>query len=184
MVNIYCNLWGSSLKKRREGNQVIQREPEIPRNEYQKNLDLGLPTPQLTSESVRYWSDFNRLFYHPKSIFQLNDSEFDSQVRPFDNWSAGEDLFRSLDQEHDIIDSDFRPFIEECDCLGGIQLFSETDDAWGGFAARYVDRLKDEYGKTDIWFWGLENPLCVQQVCIDYIYLTSLLNIETAKTKS
>jgi hypothetical protein len=31
------------------------------------------------------------------------------------------------------------------------------DDAWGGFASDYLERLRDEYGKTVIWVWGLED---------------------------
>ncbi|OAX85079.1 hypothetical protein ACJ72_00551 [Emergomyces africanus] len=145
-----------------DGNQVVQQEPTIPQTEYQKSLDLGLPLPQLTAGSVRYWSDFNRVYYHPRSIVQLNEYELNSQLMPFENWAIGEDLFRTLDQEHDILDRDFRAFAEECDQMQGIQIFSGTDDAWGGFAARYVDRLRDEFGKKNIWFWGVENGARVQ----------------------
>ncbi|EEH39934.1 hypothetical protein PAAG_02123 [Paracoccidioides lutzii Pb01] len=140
-----------------DGNEVIQQQPTIPLTEYQKNLNLGLPLPQLKAESVRYWSDFNKVFYHPRSIVQLNEYELNSQLMPFEDWGIGEDLFRTLDREHDILDRDFRAFAEECDQLQGIQIFSSTDDAWGGFAARYVDRLRDEFGKKSIWFWGLED---------------------------
>ncbi|EEH08516.1 misato [Histoplasma capsulatum G186AR] len=146
-----------------DGNEVVQREPSIPQTEYQKNLDLGLPLPQLSAGTVRYWSDFNKVYYHPKSIVQLNEYELNSELMPFENWEMGEDLLRSLDREHDILDRDFRAFAEECDQLQGIQIFSGTDDAWGGFAARYVDRLRDEFGKKSIWFWGLEDGIKVQR---------------------
>jgi hypothetical protein len=82
---------------------------------------------------------------------------------PFENWAVGEDLFKELDMEHDLLDRDFRPFAEECDRLRAIQIFTGTDDAWGGFAARYVDRLKDEFGKNDIWVWGLEEGAIVRR---------------------
>ncbi|EEP82223.1 conserved hypothetical protein [Uncinocarpus reesii 1704] len=140
-----------------DGNEVIQRQTVIPANEYQKSLELGLPLPKLTSESVRYWSDFNRLFYHPKSIVQLNEYDLNSQLLPFEDWSVGESLFNSLDREHDLLDRDFRTFAEECDQLRGIQLFTGADDAWGGFAARYIDRLRDEFGKKSIWTFASES---------------------------
>lgn len=76
---------------------------------------------------------------------------------PFENWDAGEDLFKSLDKEHDLLDRDLRPFAEEADQMQGIQILAGVDDAWGGFSARYMDRLKDEYGKTTTWFWGVED---------------------------
>lgn len=141
----------------RNGNQVVQKQPTITQNNFQKNLDLGMPTPELTAESVRYWSDFNKVFYHPRSIVQLNNYELHSQIAPFDTWAAGEELFKEIDHEDDILDRDFRPFAEECDQLKGIQIFTGVDDAWGGFAARYVDTLRDEFGKTGIWLWGTQD---------------------------
>lgn len=143
---------------------MIQRQPTILPNEYQKSLDLGLPAPQLTSESVRYWSDFSRLFYNPKSIVQLNEYELNSQLMPFEDWAAGEELFNSVDREHDILDRDFRSFAEESDQMKAIQIFAGVDDAWGGFAARYIDRLRDEFGKKDIWVWALEDGAKAQRV--------------------
>ncbi|KAE8380635.1 tubulin domain-containing protein [Aspergillus bertholletiae] len=139
-----------------DGKEVIQRQTPISQSDYQKNLDAGMPAPQLTTETVRYWSDYNRLFYHPRSIVQLNDYELNSKIMPFEDWSVGEDLFSDLDKEHDLLDRDVRPFAEECDQLRAIQLFTGSDDAWGGFSARYVDRLRDEFGKKSIWIWAIE----------------------------
>lgn len=121
------------------------------------NLERGLPTFQLASRDVRYWSDFNRVYYHPRSIVQLNEYELNSQTMPFENWNVGQDLFQTLDKESDLLDRDVRPFAEECDQLQGLQVFTGTDDAWGGFSATYIDSLRDEYGKASIWVWGLED---------------------------
>jgi hypothetical protein len=147
----------SEAHERRNGPTVIQRQTVIEQNAYQQSLEEGLVPPELTTESVRYWSDFNRVYFHPKSIIQLNEYELGSSLMPFENWTAGEELFNSLDKEHDLLDRDLRPFAEEADQMQGIQLMSGIDDAWGGFAARYMDRIRDEYGKTTIWLWGLED---------------------------
>ncbi|KIX93488.1 uncharacterized protein Z520_10666 [Fonsecaea multimorphosa CBS 102226] len=140
-----------------DGNTARRQEQPIEPSEYQRSLDLGLPTTQLHASDVRYWSDFNRAFYHPRSIVQLHEYELNSQLMPFENWSAGEELFGSLDKEVDLLDRDVRPFVEECDQMQGFQFFSGADDAWGGFAAKYVDNVRDEYGKTSIWVWGIED---------------------------
>lgn len=85
---------------------------------------------------------------------------------PFESWGVGEDLFNSLDKEHDLLDRDLRVFAEEADHMQGIQVIAGVDDAWGGFAARYMDRIRDEYGKTTVCFWGLEDGLkSVPRVC-------------------
>lgn len=140
-----------------DGLTSTQQQQAIEPSRYQALLDQGLPTYQLRDSDVRYWSDFNRIFYHPKTAVQLNEYELNSQLMPFENWSVGEDLFRDLDKDFDLLDRDVRPFAEECDQMQGMQLLTSTDDAWGGFAARYMDSLRDEYGKTSIWVWGSEN---------------------------
>lgn len=125
---------------------------------------MGLPTSQLRDSDVRYWSDFNRVYYNPKSIVQLQEYELNSQIMPFENWEAGEDLFQSLDKEFDLLDRDIRPFVEECDQMQGFQILTGADDAWGGLAAKYLDTLRDEYGKTSMWVWGIEDCTRVVRV--------------------
>lgn len=139
-----------------DGSTATQQQPAVEPSRYQTLLDQGQPTFQLQDTDIKYWSDFNRVFYHPRSAVQLNEYELNSQIMPFENWAVGEGLFRDLDKEFDLLDRDLRPFAEECDQMQGIQLLASTDDAWGGFGARYLDSLRDEYGKTSIWVWGSE----------------------------
>lgn len=70
----------------------------------------------------------------------------------------GNELFGELDKDQDIVDRDWRPFVEECDQMQGIQVFTTIDDAWGGFASSYIEALRDEYPKQCIWVWGLQDP--------------------------
>ncbi|KAJ5099924.1 hypothetical protein N7532_006925 [Penicillium argentinense] len=146
-----------------DGQEVVQKQTPIPQSDYQKSLDQGTTAPRLTSETVRYWSDYNRVFYHPRSIVQLNDYELNSQIMPFEDWNVGEELFNDLDKEHDLLDRDLRPFAEECDQMRAIQLFTTSDDAWGGFTARFIDRIRDEYGKKSVWVWAMEDGNKVQR---------------------
>lgn len=78
---------------------------------------------------------------------------------PFERFSMGTALFQALDREHDLVDRDWRPFVEECDQMQGIQVFTTLDDAWGGFACSYLDALRDEYPKSCIWVWGSQGSL-------------------------
>lgn len=87
---------------------------------------------------------------------------------PFEDWNVGEELFSDLDKEHDLLDRDVRPFAEECDQMRAIQIFASADDAWGGFTARYIDRLRDEYGKKSIWVWAIEDGARVQRVWLTF----------------
>ncbi|GJC86834.1 protein DML1 [Colletotrichum liriopes] len=142
-----------------EGSPQVHKQPQVEPSAYQQSLDLGTTAPKLKPSDVRYWSDFSRVFYHPKSLNQLYDYELNSSIRPFDKWALGRELFDTLDKEHDIVDRDFRPFVEEADQMQGLQIVTTIDDAWGGFATEYVERLRDEYGKVTIWVWGLQTPV-------------------------
>jgi hypothetical protein len=62
------------------------------------------------------------------------------------------------------VDRDLRTFAEEADYMQGLQVFSGAEDGWGGFASNYVERIRDEYPKSDIWFWGLEGNSREKQV--------------------
>ncbi|KAL8675585.1 MAG: hypothetical protein Q9168_000097 [Polycauliona sp. 1 TL-2023] len=140
-----------------DGSVVKQQDTPISQSAYQKALDEGLDQPpKLSSQTIRYWSDFSRVFYHPRSILQINDYELGSTIVPFEKWDSGEELFGKLDKDNELLDRDMRPWAEECDQIQAIQIFASADDAWGGFASRYAESLRDEYGKTPLWFWGLE----------------------------
>jgi hypothetical protein len=76
---------------------------------------------------------------------------------PFERWNVGEELFGALDKDHDILDAHLRLFVEESDQMQGIQVVTNVDDAWGGFAAKYLERMRDEYGKIAVWVWALED---------------------------
>jgi Tubulin domain len=145
------------VRQHRDSQPVILQNTPIEQHPYQRSLDQGLDPPELSTETVRYWSDFNRVFYHPRSIIQLNEFELNSVLMPFEKWNTGEELFISLDKEHDLLDRDLRLFAEESDQLQALQIITGVDNAWGGFATRYLERLKDEFGKTSIWIWGLED---------------------------
>ncbi|OBR13850.1 Misato Segment II myosin-like domain-containing protein [Colletotrichum higginsianum IMI 349063] len=142
-----------------KGSPQVHKQPQVEPSAFQQSLDLGTTAPKLSPSDVRYWSDFSRSFYHPKSLNQLYDYELNSSIRPFDKWTLGRELFDTLDKEHDIVDRDFRPFVEEADQMQGFQIVTTIDDAWGGFATEYVERLRDEYGKVTIWVWGLQTPV-------------------------
>ena len=141
---------------RRGGEVTVRRDPKIPQSDYQYSLDQDDPYPKgLSTESVRYWSDYNRVFYHPRSIVQLNDYELSSSLLPFERYESGGELFTNIERQEDLLDRDLRPWAEECDQMQGIQILAGQDDAWAGFASKYTERLRDEFGKASIWVWGI-----------------------------
>lgn len=143
------NLWGR--------NATSLRLQPIEPSAYQQALETNSQLPTLQDQDVRFWSDYNHVYYHPKSIIQLNEYELHSSLMPFERHQTGEELFANLDREFDLLDRDLRPFLEECDQVQAIQVFATTDDAWGGFTARYLERVADELGKGSRWIFALED---------------------------
>ena len=133
----------------------MQTAPPIEPSPYVQSLATSTPI-RPRKETVRFFSDFAHTYYHPRSLVQLNDYSLSSTLYPFEQYETGGILFDSLDKEHDILDRDLRLWSEECDQLQGFQIVTSSDDAWGGFAARYAERIRDEYGKTSMWTWGIE----------------------------
>lgn len=86
-----------------------------------------------------------------------------SQLSPWEKFNTGLEVFESLDKEHDLLDRDLRPFAEEADQLQGLSIVTVVDDAWGGFASAYAERVEDEYGRVPRWIWGLENERSVDE---------------------
>ncbi|KAL6862131.1 tubulin domain-containing protein [Trichoderma novae-zelandiae] len=143
----------------RPGKPAVHKQTPLSPNTYQKDLDAGIKPGALKPSDVRYWSDYSRVYYHPKSLVQLYDFELNSSIMPFERFETGAELFESLDKEDEIVDRDWRPFVEECDQMQGVQVYATLDDAWGGFASSYIERLRDEHPKTCIWLWGLQSPV-------------------------
>ncbi|CAK7203433.1 mtDNA inheritance, partitioning of the mitochondrial organelle [Sporothrix eucalyptigena] len=172
-LNLPSSLWS--------GRTVIQRETPILPSAYTQSLDSGVaPTEPLTPSTVRYWSDYSRVYFHPRSLVEIGDEpEVSGPPAATANgtsasggsgaaaaptpreytWADGETLFTELDREHDLLDRDMRLFVEEADQMQGFQVIASVDDSWGGFAARYLERMRDEYGKVNIWLWALQQPV-------------------------
>lgn len=151
-----CATITDGLPPRRNGTPVLHQNPSIPQHPYQQSLDSGLPPSSIHPSTVRTWADYSHVFYHPRSIVQINDYELASSLQPFENWQNGEDLFQATDKDEGIMDRDVRRWIEECDFLQGVQVLVGADDAWGGFGKGMVEGLKDEIGNKQVWVWGVE----------------------------
>jgi len=104
---------------------------------------------------------------------QIQDADLPAGGRGVEKYEVGGEIFESLDREHDILDRDLRPFVEECDQMQGLQIIAEVDDAWGGFAGSYVEKIGDEYGKVPVWAWALEDGRSRTVACIIFYFLNS-----------
>lgn len=104
-------------------------------------------------DNVRYWSDFLKTRFHPRSCTSLPGVHHD--VTNLHHFDTGYDLASPLVEE--FYDS-LRFFVEECDSFGGLNLLSNADDAFAGITASYISHIVDELGaSTPILAVGVQN---------------------------
>ena len=133
----------------RDRNVVEYKQDLIGKSRYQEQLEedilftspnklepeLTQPDPFVVDEStVRYWSDYNRVDYHPRSIQRLPDlPDWDLGIG---DWAAGKETFDKCNNQvgrslgcvvltsypsfqdgYSLMDDSVRLFVEECDSL-------------------------------------------------------------------
>ncbi|KIO17680.1 hypothetical protein M407DRAFT_32643 [Tulasnella calospora MUT 4182] len=129
------------------------RQPPIEPSEYQKNLDEdedSSETPPKGDQPAsivqnRFWSDYNRVFYHPRTIQPVNWGFTEGPL----SWESGQAAFGALNKETSLMEEPFRSFVEECDWLQGFQISFDTLP-FGAFTLSLLENVKDEYPKKSI----------------------------------
>ncbi|OAD75257.1 hypothetical protein PHYBLDRAFT_143515 [Phycomyces blakesleeanus NRRL 1555(-)] len=145
------------------------------KNPYQQQLDRMEEDPSHTDmdvdavdkldHTVKVWSDFNRIYYHPRSMNPIVTHQAESTLTPFDSYTAGRKAYTdnekvglfAAQEETSIFEDNFRFFVEECDQLQGFQIFTGVDDAMGGFTEGLLDDIRDEFPKTTVLTYGLSD---------------------------
>lgn len=137
---------------------------------YQKALDNMTTPPKLTLENTRYWSDYSRLIYPPRSFNTLKNwvvepeknpkgklrCDSSEKPKPFDDFSLGVEEWSQNGFNLDYLDEKFRPFLEEADTLAGLNLVVDGDSGWAGILHEMLPTLKDEFfTKPTLFSWGL-----------------------------
>lgn len=164
---------------------TVLKEDQVLLSEYQQALDSGVDVIEKASNlnvaNTKYWSDYTNIYYNPKSFHQLKGWEYDpvkypqgkprgeeeGNGRKFIDYEVGVNEFNDLNVSSDdsYLDTVFRPFVEECDSLSGLSLATETDSAWGGFSAKILEELREDYiPKSPVFVWGLYDNLLGAQV--------------------
>ncbi|TFK19554.1 tubulin nucleotide-binding domain-like protein [Coprinopsis marcescibilis] len=134
------------------GNIQEIRQTPIQHSAYQRHMlesdvnasTKGIIPEDVLQDKVRYWSDYNRVYYTPNTIHQIPEAS--GRKDPNSNWGAGVDTFRRYDQECDLMEDSVRLALEECDALQGLQTINDSG-TFGGFMASFLTSFKDDYGK-------------------------------------
>ncbi|KAF8986179.1 mtDNA inheritance, partitioning of the mitochondrial organelle [Entomortierella lignicola] len=148
-------------------------EERFPLSAYQRHLEdeeLGLATEEeednIVMNDAKTWSDFSRVYYHPKSMVTASGYQLDSEFMPFDVFSYGRAAFIETEKEKDSYDENLRLFMEECDQLQGFQVLVDVLDGWGGFATSFLEQLREDYPKSALITYGLSDSQMVRNTTL------------------
>ncbi|KAI9277024.1 tubulin domain-containing protein [Phascolomyces articulosus] len=141
-------------------NKVVQ--DQYPKNAYQQQLermdvDPATEMVELDDNSVKTWSDFNRIYYHPRSMNQITTHNMDDTISPYHAYSVGRQSYSDYERETESFEDNFRHFVEECDNLQGFQVLASMDDAFSGFTEGLLHDVRDEFAKTPILCYSLQS---------------------------
>lgn len=78
--------------------------------------DTALPKVYNLDNSVKTWSDFLRVHFHPRTITVINQYQHNSNTQTFDTFDAGEALWRKPEFSDDFADN-VRLYLEEANNL-------------------------------------------------------------------
>ncbi|ORY51998.1 tubulin nucleotide-binding domain-like protein [Rhizoclosmatium globosum] len=164
------------------GKVDVRKQDPLPKNEYLNYLDTdpdqeddedddkpqqtqqqhSQPNPKQFSKvldsAVSVWSDYNSMFYHPRTVVEIPSYSHDDSISPFAIYNQGSDLWTSNhDLQDDILENRIRFFLEECDSPQGIQVLADVGDAFSGFTARCLESLREDVGKLCITVYGVSD---------------------------
>ncbi|TIB40851.1 hypothetical protein E3P83_02565 [Wallemia ichthyophaga] len=136
------------------GLNIEYQTQQPQRTRYQAELESGKEPSPPTSDEVASWTDFNRSYFHPRSIHQISGyvqcGTGTDGVAGFDGWELGQDVYKEYEKEFNSLDEDLRHFAEECDLLQGFHVNADVSDAWSGFSVAYLEDVRETYTKTPI----------------------------------
>ncbi|KAF5362647.1 hypothetical protein D9758_009615 [Tetrapyrgos nigripes] len=126
------------------GPTAEYKQRQVATSPYQTKLAStpdGIEEFSPNPKDVRYWSDFNRVFYHPRSLCMLPD--LPDWQDPEGDWTHGVETFSRYNQETDLMESSVRLFLEECNSFQGMQVMNDTA-AFGSFTRSFLTTFRDE----------------------------------------
>ncbi|KAF9225313.1 tubulin nucleotide-binding domain-like protein [Gyrodon lividus] len=166
------------------GDVIHQEQEQIPRSEYHSLLehedDLSDLEDKAIDLKIRYWSDFSRVFFDPKSIQAVPDA---FEIVESD-WNANREIFQRYDDDTELMDGSLRLLIEDCHNFQGVQMIQDIP-TFGGFSNSLLTTFRDEYPKATIMSFAclshiapndvdLGNSLQIKQVLNDSLSMRSL----------
>lgn len=89
----------------------------------------------------KYWTDYNKTFWHPSCLNILPNITLESPVDIWDpDFMGTEEMERYTDR--------LRTTFEDCDQLEGLQVFVDCDTIFGALVGKILNEIRDELGSV------------------------------------
>lgn len=106
-------------------------------------------------KEVQFWTDFSKVHYHPRSLYEVNGLWMDGQK--FDNYGIGRDVFTENLRGEEICDR-LRFFVEECDHIQGFQFIVDDSGGFSPVSSDFLESIADEYTNTPVLLYAVRGP--------------------------
>ncbi|TFY63898.1 hypothetical protein EVJ58_g2947 [Rhodofomes roseus] len=186
------SLWNGGVAEYRQdhippSNYHVQLDHEAGDDDKSLETDEDGVAPQVSESDVRFWSDYSRVFLHPRSMRRLPDPpDWESTEG---NWVGSKDAFERHNTDTDLMEESFRSFVEECDNLQGIQVMNDTS-TFGGLTGSFLTAYRDEFPRLPCLVIPLmsyslpghvrtDNDMGMRTVINDALYLHGLASLST-----
>lgn len=148
------NLFLQSLCEEHDGLSALPNDADNESSSSQRQVQ-DKDRIECLENGVQYWTDFSKVQYHPRSLYELHSSWTDA--KKFDNYGIGKDtLSEGLQGEE--INERLRFFVEECDHIQGIQFIVDDSGGFSGVAAEFLENIADEYTNTPLLLYAVRDP--------------------------
>eukprot|EP00300_Choanocystis_sp_HF-7_P012977 c18106_g2_i3.p1 GENE.c18106_g2_i3~~c18106_g2_i3.p1 ORF type:complete len:590 (+),score=127.91 c18106_g2_i3:37-1806(+) len=138
----------------------------------EENRLVEIPHGEFDSNDVKYWTDYSKTQYHPKSIFtaQQVPHEEPSFLPVCRGTQIGKDLEESWFDR-------VRYFLEECDRPGGFHVITDTQTGFAGIGLHLLTAIRDEFpGRPCFTFSLLARPQYASQLGAEPLDETTTIN--------
>lgn len=147
------NLFLQSLYEEEQENSIVMNGKSSDSNDSRDIQDKDI-VESLENE-VQYWTDFSKVDYHPRSLYELNGLWVDAQQ--FNNYGIGRDAFSESMRGEEINDR-LRFFLEESDHIQGIQFIADDSGGFSGITAEFMENIADEYTSIPVLLYAVRSP--------------------------
>lgn len=108
-------------------------------------------------ERVRYWTDFLKVDFHPKTVDLVHGYHHDSRDDPFDLYGLGIQCYEDHVWQDGFLDR-LRWFAEDSDALQAFSIILDAHDGFSGLAGGLLEHLSDDYRSKATLCWPLFQP--------------------------